>query len=137
MPDNLTSEQRRYAMQRVKSRGTAPELYVRRALYRAGHGYRLHPTAIPGRPDIALTRYRLAVFVHGCFWHGHLCPAGKRPASNVVYWNAKITRNTERDSRVRAEIALLGWECIVIWECQLRHGTTELLSLLARKAARP
>lgn len=117
-------------MSRVKGRDTRPELYVRRALWSAGFRYRLHRKDLPGGPDIVLAKYRIAVFVHGCFWHQHDCPRAKRPASNVAYWNRKLDGNLERDGRNLAQLEKMGWRVIVLWECELRSATSFLLDIL-------
>ena len=111
-------------MRRVKGRDTGPELKVRRLLWGAGYRYRLQRKDLPGRPDIVLAGRRAAVFVHGCFWHGHDCPRGARqPKANADYWTAKISRNVERDARVQAELAAGGWRPVVVWECELKDPT--------------
>jgi DNA mismatch endonuclease (patch repair protein) len=118
--DNLTPGQRRETMRRVRSVDTGPELKLRRALHRLGYRYRLHDSALPGKPDLVFPSRRKIIFVHGCFWHGHACPAGgNRPASNLVYWNAKLQRNSARDRANRAKLRSLGWDVLVVWECQL------------------
>jgi DNA mismatch endonuclease (patch repair protein) len=118
-------------MAKVKGRDTKPELAVRRALFREGFRYRLHRGDLPGRPDIVLGRYRQAIFVHGCFWHGHDCPKGKkRPASNATFWNMKLDGNTERDRRNRSALEAAGWNVVVIWECELETGLSCLLDRL-------
>ena len=80
-------------MAAVRGRDTGPELQVRKALFAAGYRYRLYAKELPGKPDLVLPRYRLAIFVHGCFWHGHTCSRGKRPGSNVSFWDAKLDAN--------------------------------------------
>ncbi|WP_309802214.1 very short patch repair endonuclease [Inquilinus ginsengisoli] len=112
-------------MARVRSKDTAPELAVRRELYRRGFRYRLHRRDLPGRPDMVLPRHRLAMFIHGCFWHG--CPACdrgmRRPKSNVDFWEAKLAENRARDARNIAALEELGWRVAVIWECVIRSET--------------
>ena len=109
-------------MRRVKGRDTGPELKVRRLLWDAGYRYRLQRKDLPGRPDIVLPGRRAAVFVHGCFWHGHDCARGARqPKANANYWIAKIARNAARDARVQAELAEVGWRPIVVWECEIKE----------------
>lgn len=110
-------------MARVKSRDTAPELAVRRLLTKLGYRYRLHRADVPGRPDIAFIGRRKAVFVHGCFWHGHDCARGARePKANADYWRAKIARNRARDADARDRLTAIGWRATVVWECELRDA---------------
>lgn len=111
---------RSQTMARVKSRNTKPELLVRRLLTRLGYRYRLHRAGLPGKPDIVFIGRRKAIFVHGCFWHGHDCRRGARePKTNADYWRAKIARNRVRDGTVRAALAALGWETMIVWECAI------------------
>ena len=120
MTDVYGPEKRSAVMRRVKGKDTAPELLVRRLLWRLGARYRLHRADLPGKPDIVLPGRRLAVFVHGCFWHGHDCARGARvPKANRDYWIAKVGRNRSRDSGSRAALAALGWRVETIWECEL------------------
>lgn len=107
----------------IRGRDTRLEVRIRTALHALGFRYKLHDRHIPGRPDIVLPRFRAAVFVHGCFWHGHDCALFRMPASRTEFWQAKIDSNRERDSRVRQEIAALGWRQLVIWECAVRGRT--------------
>jgi DNA mismatch endonuclease, patch repair protein len=111
-------------MRAVKSRGTGPELAVRALLRPIAPGYRLHRADLPGKPDVAYGRRRLAIFVHGCFWHGHDCARGARmPKTNAAYWQAKIARNRARDVETLAAYADLGWRALVIYECELKDKT--------------
>lgn len=108
-------------MARVRSADTGPEMAVRRLLRGLGFGYRLHRRDLPGRPDIAFIGRRKAIFVHGCFWHGHDCPRGSRkPAQNTDYWSKKLDRNAERDREAIARLEGLGWHPLVVWECEVR-----------------
>ena len=116
--DNRTEEQRRRIMQAVKRRDTGPEMMVRRLLHRLGYRYRLHRKELPGKPDIAFLSRRKAIFVHGCFWHGHDCPRGRPPKSRLHYWQPKLDGNRERDQRTEAELRSLGWSVLVIWQCE-------------------
>ena len=121
MTDVFTPEQRSAVMRRVKGRDTAPELKVRRMLRAAGIGYRLGGCGLPGRPDVVMKGRKVAVFVHGCFWHGHDCARGARqPKSNADYWIAKIDRNRARDTRTADELAEAGWTVITVWECGMK-----------------
>ncbi|MDO1558053.1 very short patch repair endonuclease [Brevundimonas sp. 2R-24] len=123
MGDPFTSEQRAAVMRRVKGRDTTPELKVRRTLWRLGFRYRLQRRDLPGKPDLAMAGRRLAVFVHGCFWHGHDCRRGARaPKANAQYWSDKIARNRARDDATRRRLIAEGWRGLVIWECALRRA---------------
>ncbi|MEM7268812.1 MAG: very short patch repair endonuclease [Pseudomonadota bacterium] len=109
-------------MRRVKARDTKPEMLVRATLRQLGFpGYRLDRKDLPGRPDIAFIGRRKAIFVHGCFWHGHDCKRGARvPKTNADYWRAKIARNQERDARATQALDEMGWETLTLWECELK-----------------
>jgi DNA mismatch endonuclease (patch repair protein) len=121
MTDVFTPEQRSAVMRRVKGRDTAPELAVRRILRAAGIGYRLGGGGLPGRPDLVMKGRRTAVFVHGCFWHGHDCARGARkPRANAAYWTAKIERNRARDAASTAALEAAGWRVITVWECGMK-----------------
>ena len=110
-------------MRRVKGANTTPELKVRRALTKLGARFRLHRKDLPGAPDIVLPGRRLALFVHGCFWHGHDCARGGRePKANADYWRAKIGRNRARDAANLQRLADLGWRAETIWECELKDA---------------
>jgi DNA mismatch endonuclease (patch repair protein) len=116
-------EKRSAVMRRVKGRDTTPELVVRKALTRLGARYRLHRADLPGKPDIVLPGRRLALFVHGCFWHGHDCARGARtPKQNRDYWVAKVARNRARDARTREALAAAGWRVETLWECELKDA---------------
>ncbi len=112
-------------MRAVKSRDTGPERLVRRLLRPIAPGYRLDRRDLPGRPDIAYIGRRKAIFVHGCFWHGHDCARGARaPKANADYWAQKIARNRARDAVALAALAARGWACLVVWECETRDEAT-------------
>lgn len=107
-------------MRAVKGKDTWPELVVRHITFAVGYRYRLHRSDLPGKPDLVFARRRKAIFVHGCFWHGHDCRRGSRiPKTNVSYWVEKITRNTRRDQASQASLRKLGWRSLVVWECEL------------------
>ena len=103
---------------------------VRKALHAAGYRFRLHRRDLPGSPDVVLSRHRVVVFVHGCFWHGHGCNRAKRPASNTEYWDAKVQHNRERDARAQCLLRADGWQVAVIWTCEQEQGTLALLRRL-------
>jgi DNA mismatch endonuclease (patch repair protein) len=117
-----TPTTRRSAIMRaVKSRDTGPELSLRAMLRSIKPGYRLHRADLPGKPDIVYGPHRLAIFMHGCFWHGHDCKRGARaPKDNAAYWSAKIARNRTRDAANLKALAALGWRTLVVFECALK-----------------
>jgi DNA mismatch endonuclease (patch repair protein) len=120
--DTLTANQRSKLMSRVKGKDTTPERIVRRIAHGLGYRFRLHCAKLPGKPDLVFPRLRRIIFVHGCFWHLHTCRQGMNaPKTNVSFWNAKREGNKARDGRVRRELRRLGWEVLVIWECQCRN----------------
>ena len=128
MGDFLPKERRSDLMSRVRNRGTAAELHVRQAVWRAGFRYRLNVQSLPGTPDLVLRRYHTVVLVQGCFWHGHSCRKGqRRPASNRDFWNRKLDGNVARDVANQAKLKELGWAVFPIWECLLNEGTEDLL----------
>ena len=123
MADNLTPEQRKLNMERIKSRHTKPEILVRSLIHEAGYRFRLHYLRLPGRPDIVLPRHRKIVLVHGCFWHQHSCKRGRvSPKTNPKYWEAKITRNVTRDRANVKAYKKAGWKVLTVWECETRDA---------------
>ena len=121
---NKLPSDRSAIMRAVPGRDTSAELKVRRLLQPIAPGYRLHRKDIPGNPDIAFLGAKKAIFVHGCFWHGHDCRRGARmPKTNTDYWRAKIGRNRARDARHLEDLAALGWRALVVWECELADET--------------
>ena len=106
-------------MQQVKGKDTKPELTVRSLLHRMGYRFRLHRTDLPGTPDLVFPARRVALFVHGCFWHGHGCSIGRLPKSRLDYWAPKIDANRARDARKQATLAAAGWRVAVVWQCEL------------------
>ena len=121
--DVFAPDKRSAVMRRVKGKDTTPELAVRRLIWSLGGRYRLHRKDLPGKPDIVLPGRRLAIFVHGCFWHGHDCARGARiPKANRDYWLAKVARNRTRDTASRAALEAAGWRVETIWECDLKDA---------------
>lgn len=126
-------EVRRRTMQAVKDKNTAIELLVRGWLHARGYRYRLHRRDLPGCPDLVFVSRKKAVFIHGCFWHGHQCPRGKRiPKTHTEYWTAKIARNVARDELARKKLQQSGWKSKVVWECALTKNPATILQKLAR-----
>ncbi|WP_081055998.1 very short patch repair endonuclease [Burkholderia pseudomultivorans] len=119
MVDKLTAEHRSALMRSVRQRDTSPEMAVRRALHKLGYRFRLHRKDLPGTPDVVLPRYRLAIFVHGCFWHRHAgCKLATTPTSNIEYWLPKFEANVARDARKAKELRELGWRVETVWQCE-------------------
>jgi len=122
----LSQQQRHDIMASIHAKGTKPELLVRRWLWNHGYRYRLNVKSVPGSPDIVMRKYRTAIFVNGCFWHGHEgCNKYSSPKTNTDFWIAKVTRNRERDQRNYKDLHDAGWHVIVIWECQLKKSNIE------------
>ncbi|RWK48105.1 very short patch repair endonuclease [Mesorhizobium sp.] len=128
--DKLHPDARSKLMARVKNKNTSAEKQVRSMLFRAGLRFRLHSRRLPGSPDIVLPKHNTVVFVHGCFWHGHDCKRGKRPASNESLWNKKIDRNMERDTNAQTKLLEMGWRVEVIWTCRILQDTENLIMSL-------
>ncbi|PNG24865.1 very short patch repair endonuclease [Methylocella silvestris] len=126
------SVERSAIMRAVKSTNTRPEMIVRSLAHRLGFRFRLHRKNLPGCPDLVFASRRKAIFVDGCFWHGHDCKRGARmPKTNASYWSAKIARNRSRDARTREELMAQGWDVLTIFECE----TKDLIGLRARLEA--
>lgn len=136
--DVFTPAKRSAVMRAVKSHDTAPERAVRAAACACGFArrYRLNTAKLPGKPDLTFSRLRKAVFVHGCFWHGHDCKRGARqPKDNAAYWQGKIGRNRARDAETLRALKEVGWSALVVWECETRDAaalTHKLASFLSR-----
>lgn len=108
-------------MSKISGKETKPEIVVRRFLFSNGFRYRKNDKRYPGKPDIILPKYKTAIFIHGCFWHGHNCPAGKLPETRKEFWENKIYENVERDKNEQEQLKQLGWKIIVIWQCELKN----------------
>jgi DNA mismatch endonuclease (patch repair protein) len=121
MHDRLTPEQRSAHMRRIRKRDTKPEIMVRQIAHKLGYRFRLHRRDLPGSPDVVFPRHRKVVFVHGCFWHQHEgCRLKRQPKSRLDYWLPKLARNVERDVEARLNLTKLGWQDLVIWECETK-----------------
>ena len=134
MSDHLTIEQRHKNMAAVKSKDTKPEMVVRKYLWSRGFRYRVNNPRLPGHPDIVLRKYHTCIFVNGCFWHKHEgCKYFVWPKTNEDFWRAKILANVSRDQKNMKLLSELGWNVIVIWECELKkqHFSTTMDILVA------
>ena len=138
MPDTLTTEQRHRCMSHIRSKNTKPEVLVRKELFRRGYRYRINVSKLPGKPDIVLPKYKTAIFVNGCFWHGHEgCKRFVLPKSNREYWEFKIRRNQQRDKEIIFKLQQAGWGVIIVWECelskpQLQKAVNKIISIIRR-----
>ena len=109
-------------MKQVRGKDTGPEMAVRSLVHGMGFRYALHRRDLPGNPDLVFPARNRVIFVHGCFWHGHSCRAGRnRPSSNTGYWTAKLDRNQARDAANRRRLKILGWRVLAVWECELKN----------------
>lgn len=131
--DRISTSQRSAIMAKIGGKNTAPEIAVRRALHAAGFRFRLHHKELPGRPDVVLPKFHTAIFVNGCFWHGHSCPRGKLPTTNTEFWKAKIGANKDRDTKNHRHLRQLGWSVYVVWTCKLENGVGAILKKLRKR----
>ncbi|WP_112356481.1 very short patch repair endonuclease [Agrobacterium tumefaciens] len=132
MADTISAERRSWNMSRITGRNTKPELLLRSLLHKAGFRFRLHAKDLPGKPDIILPKYRIAIFVHGCFWHRHAgCRNATMPSTRPEFWAAKFEGNVERDARNAAALEAAGWTVITVWECDLKSDPEAVVSALA------
>lgn len=121
--DRYLPEERSRIMRLVKGKDTGPEIIVRRTLHKLGFRFRLHSAGLPGRPDVVLPRWKVAIFVHGCFWHQHPgCRRAARPKSHARFWNKKLDRNVARDRRNARRLRAAGWRVKTLWECQTANA---------------
>lgn len=127
MTDIQTPLQRHNTMSAIRGKNTKPEMIVRRGLWKRGFRYRLNYKRLPGHPDLVLRKYKTCIFINGCFWHGHEgCKYSTVPKTNTEFWVNKVQRNKERDERVKHELNAMGWNCITVWECELKSAKREV-----------
>lgn len=125
--DNRSKEARSRNMSNIPSKNTKPEETVRKYLFAHGLRYRKNVSKLPGKPDIVLPKYKIVVFVNGCFWHGHEgCKYFVPPKTNTEFWFAKFQYNQERDARNYQKLRDLGWRILIVWECEIRHGDPQI-----------
>lgn len=132
MADIVDSATRSRMMSGIRGRNTKPEILVRSMLHRHGFRFRLHVRELPGRPDIVLPRYHAAIFVHGCFWHGHDCPLFRLPGTRADFWRDKIARNRANDQKAKDALLAAGWRVGVVWECAIRGPGIDIGSVARR-----
>jgi len=125
MVDTINPERRSWLMSRVKGRETNTEKHVRSLLHKRGYRFRKNVSRLPGTPDVVLAKYKVAIFIHGCFWHGHLnCNRSRLPSTRLAYWEMKRKDNLERDERKTKELRKLGWRIAIIWGCAVKNSET-------------
>ncbi len=121
MTDIFSKQKRSEIMSKISGKETKPEILVRKFLFANGFRFRKNDKRYPGKPDIVLPKYKTVIFIHGCFWHGHNCKAGKLPKTRKEFWKEKINRNIERDKRNKIDLEKQGWKVITIWQCELKN----------------
>ena len=132
MADTISAERRSWNMSRITGRNTKPELLLRSRLHRAGFRFRLHAKGLPGKPDIVLPKYRVAIFLHGCFWHRHPgCRNATMPSTRTEFWAAKFAGNVKRDARNTATLKEARWTVLTVWECDLKSDPQAVVTRLS------
>lgn len=121
MPDIYSKSKRSNIMSKISGKETKPEILVRKYLFAQGFRYRKNVKELPGKPDIVLSKYKIVIFIHGCFWHGHSCKQGTLPQTNYKFWQEKIGKNLERDNRNILELKEKGWNVIIVWQCEIKN----------------
>lgn len=137
--DTISRKRRSENMRRIKSKGTKPELVVRRFVHSLGFRFRLHPESLPGKPDIVLSKLKKIIEVRGCFWHQHglrLCNDSHIPSSRIEYWRPKLSRNVKRDKRNLALLRKLGWEVLILWECEVMAPSSRAFAIRVKRFLR-
>lgn len=129
MTDTIPPKRRHEIMSHIKSENTSIELMVRRRLFAMGYRYRVNYKKLPGKPDIVFTKKKIAIFIHGCYWHGHDCGSryAHKSQSNKAYWGPKIERTKQRDQEHIKELETRGWKVVVLWECQIKNDLKEVV----------
>ncbi len=132
--DRISQEHRSWNMSRIRSKDTKPEMIVRSLLHRMGYRFRLHVKTLPAKPDIVLPKYKTIIFIHGCFWHKHSdCKEATTPKSNTAFWQTKLAKNVERDRKKKEKLKRLGWDIIVIWECEIKKSLDRVAATIANR----
>ena len=108
-------------MRAIRGKNSVPEITVRKLVHGLGYRFRLHRADLPGKPDLVFPARRKVIFVHGCFWHSHACKAGLVPNSNREFWSQKLGRNKDRDMQNLQDLTSIGWDSLVIWQCELKQ----------------
>ena len=119
MADVFSKQKRSEIMSKISGKETKPEILVRKFLFSKGFRFRKNDKRYPGKPDVVLPKYKTVIFIHGCFWHGHICKAAKLPDTRNEFWEKKISRNVERDKKNICELKNMGWKVTIIWQCEI------------------
>lgn len=127
--DRISKDKRSKNMSRIKSKNTKPEILIRKLLFKKGLRYRIHYN-LPGKPDIVFLKNKIAIFIHGCFWHGHNCNEGHLPKTDTNFWKEKILGNKKRDITNKLKLKKLGWNVITLWECKIEKELDMLINRL-------
>ncbi len=137
MSDKLTPEKRSWNMSRIKGKDTKIEVEVRKYLFSKGYRFRKNDKRYPGKPDIVLPKYHVAIFVHGCFWHRHEgCKDATTPKTRTEFWLEKFDKNVKNDQIKQEKLRELGWKVIVIWECELKRSFQETMDKVEKELTR-
>ena len=136
MTDLVPPQVRSRIMSSIRGKNTKIELGVRKALFGLGYRYRIHVGSLPGKPDIVLPKHHAAIFVHGCFWHGHDCRLFRLPKTNAAFWRNKIATNRRTDTKVLRELRATGWRTFTVWECCLRGKNKRQVAAAVRRLHR-
>lgn len=131
MSDIFSRAKRSDIMSKISGKETKPEILVRKFLFSKGFRYRKNVKELPGKPDIVLPKYKTIIFVHGCFWHGHTCKAGKLPETNRNFWEVKISKNIDRDNCDIIKLKEAGWKVLIIWQCEIKNKISQNERLLS------
>ncbi|MFV0271777.1 MAG: very short patch repair endonuclease [Macellibacteroides fermentans] len=129
MSDIYTKSKRSEIMSKISGKETKPEVLVRKYLFSKGFRFRKNVKNLLGKPDIVLPKYKVIIFIHGCFWHGHTCKKGNLPASNIKFWEDKILQNKTRDEIVISNLNKLGWKVIIVWQCEIQKKSNRDIRL--------
>lgn len=127
MTDIFNKEKRSLIMSKITGKDTKPEIIIRKALFAEGYRYRLYKKDLPGKPDIVFPGRNKVIFINGCFWHGHNCKRAALPETNKSFWEKKINGNKERDKRNLAKLKDMGWETLIVWQCEIKKNRLETL----------
>ena len=132
--DIWSKEKRSDVMSKIRSKNTKPEKLLRSALHKQGYRFRIHRKDLPGKPDIVFPKQKLAIFVHGCFWHFHKdCREGRIPSSNSTFWKEKLEKNITKDEKAVCILSLMGWNVLTVWECDIEERIALVLETIMQK----